>query len=201
MYPVSRAAPSSSMASSNAGSEGTIEPKHTIDPKQLEAAFSAHAEWVQSAGARGEQLFLMDADLSGIDWSGKNLTEAWLAGARLVGAKLCGAVLYGSNLCSAILDGGDLSGAQFAKSQFDYVSALGTNFRACNALRTTFMDLRATNLDRVSFAETRVAGVRLSGAFRLEKAVVQSIDVGRAGQSEELHGEAAKAWLRQATLR
>ena len=199
-----------------------------IDPKELEAAFAAHAQWVQSAGARGERLFLMNADLSGIDWSGKDLTEAVLGGAQLVGAKLRGTKLYGALLSSAILDGGDLSGAQLAKSEFDYISALGTNFRACNALRATFMeadlrgasfensnltkvmfnqanledtDLRATNLDRVSFDGARVAGVRLSGAIGLEKAFAKSVDIGRAGQSEVLHGEAALDWLRRATMR
>ena len=81
--------------------------------KQADAALlerlKLRQEWLASFGQAGRQLWLEDADLTGLDLSDRDLSQAHLAGARLDSVCLCQANLYSANLASASLCGVNLT--------------------------------------------------------------------------------------------
>ena len=95
----------------------------SIDPEELQLRLAEHHVWVDSAGADGRQLWLPEADLAGVDLSGRDLTEAHLPGATLDEAHLDGALLYGIHLVGGSLRSANLQGAQLGKANLDRVRA------------------------------------------------------------------------------
>lgn len=83
-------------------------------------------------------LYLRDADLSGLD-----MTNYWLPGADLRGANLMGANLSGANLAGAFLDGANVQGLRLRGATLDKVRWGATDPTAADLRSAT---LRETNL-------------------------------------------------------
>jgi uncharacterized protein YjbI with pentapeptide repeats len=137
-----------------------------LDPGELEERLRRHAVWVSSLGADGEQLWLPDADLSGVDWSDRELADAHLPGVRLDNANLSGAFAGGSFLFGATLCGADLSRIVLGKSNLDQVRANGAIFRESNLIKCTFFDadLRGAVFDQAQVFRTSFYRSDLRGA-------------------------------------
>ncbi|MDN4474673.1 pentapeptide repeat-containing protein [Demequina sp. SYSU T00192] len=71
-------------------------------------------------------LYLAEAQLSGLDLAGADLSDAVLAGAELKGTDLAGADLSEADLSGADLSGADLSGASLAEADLSGADLSGT---------------------------------------------------------------------------
>ncbi|WP_062529610.1 pentapeptide repeat-containing protein [Demequina rhizosphaerae] len=72
-------------------------------------------------------LYLAEAQLSGLDLSGADLSDAVLAGAELKGTDLSGADLSEADLSGADLSGADLTGASLAEADLSRADLSGAD--------------------------------------------------------------------------
>jgi uncharacterized protein YjbI with pentapeptide repeats len=189
----------------------------------LELRLASHGTWIKSLGSEGERLSIEGADLRGVDWSGRELSEMWLPHAQLDGSRLVRTDLYRCVLIGACIDHADLTEAILVKADLDNVRAVAACLRGARLVRTSFdgadlreaqlrevdataadfsdadlrgADLRGSNLERSNLTGARLNGARLSGIMGLDSAIVEWIDTG-AEDSRRLEGKAAAAWLLQ----
>jgi uncharacterized protein YjbI with pentapeptide repeats len=90
-----------------------------LDDEEIEQMLADHAAWVKSQGVDGMRADFSCADLTDVDFSGRNLcladfSGALLSGARLHAARLIAADFRTANLTRADLSEADLRGANFA---------------------------------------------------------------------------------------
>lgn len=126
---------------------------------------------------------LQGADLSDLDLSGENLTDAMLRGAHLARSTLIGADLRGANLSGALLTATDLRGADLSRA------FLGGAFLGYALLREADLSgayLRGAELHESDLSEAHFNGADLSGAF-LSDVVLRKADLRQANlQGTEL---------------
>jgi uncharacterized protein YjbI with pentapeptide repeats len=92
------------------------------DPKQLAKLDEGVGAWSQWRAGKA-----IAPDLSGVDFSGKDLSRADLRGANFTGSDLSGTTLREANLEDAVLRGADLRGVNFSES-----TLLGASLREAN---------------------------------------------------------------------
>ncbi|WP_432215673.1 pentapeptide repeat-containing protein [Streptomyces seoulensis] len=163
-------------------------------------------------------------DLSYLDASGADLTDADLAMGlfcvtRLVDTVLAGADLYRAHLEGAVLDGADLSRSCLVKAVLDEASMRGTVLSGANlgsaelyGVDARAASFRGARLNGASFLDVRLEGADLTGAtvagtaFRVllgEDTVVEGLSgtvhgparVGERGARRELAGPGLEEWL------
>jgi len=81
----------------------------------LRLVLEAHREWVESTGARGQQLDLSGADLAGADFHGAKFSGANLQGACFDMANMKDTAFAGADFHGAEFD--DLTGAKFKRAE------------------------------------------------------------------------------------
>jgi hypothetical protein len=115
---------------------------------------------------------LRDADLRGLDLSGRDLRYAELSGSDLRGADLSGVNLRrarlddvraaGSRWRSAYLDGATMANADLRDADMRGIHAYRLNLTAADLRRS---DLRGASLSHAYLAAATFAGARLQGAY------------------------------------
>lgn len=152
------------------------------DQAVQEALFSekvkAHAEWLDSAGARGERAEFDNARLELVSLFLVNLSRASLRGARLVrahaqwanlgGADLSNARLEGADLFQSSLEGANLTGARMAEANM-----MSTDLKFANL---TNSDLRGADLRGASLQRAKLTGAHLADAL-VHDADLELVDV------------------------
>lgn len=108
-----------------------------------------HELWLDSHGRHGQQLWLEDADLSGLEFSRRVLVDSLLSCVHLDGANLVDADLAGAQLVGSSLRHADLHGANLGKANLDTVHADHAQLIDASRIRCTLRDadLRGTNMD------------------------------------------------------
>lgn len=162
-----------------------------ISKAELARRLSAHRDWVQSGGERGEraelsgvflgdadligafleQAMLENADLEGVNLSGANLKRAGLAHANLRTANLQDAVLDGADLRGAALHRANLHGARLKDANLEqawliYAHLEGADLRGANLKEANLLhaNLRDADLSASNLREAKFSGTILSGA-------------------------------------
>jgi len=104
-----------------------------------------------------KELYLTDADLTGVQLSNANLTGAILTDANLTGAILTNANLTNADLSGAILTGAILTGAS--------ASLVGANLNGANLSNADLFkrDLTRTNLNGADLSNANLNGAQLFG--------------------------------------
>lgn len=125
-------------------------------------------ETVNLAGAN-----LMEADLSGANLAGLDLTTVKLTGAKLSGTNLRGANLSGMDLRTVTLNSADLSGANLANSDLSGVNLSGAI-------------VNQTNFDNTNLTGADLVGVR--PIEYLLKTVCQGIGIAQMPSYEDQPG-------------
>lgn len=118
---------------------------------------------------------LIQADLSGIDLSGTDLSQANLIGADLrrsdlSGANLSEACLVEANLRKADLSGANLSGANLNEATLEEANLSGANLSGANLSETCLIGANLTGAD--------LSGADLSGAHLDGANLVNTIGLG-----------------------
>ncbi|MGI0494290.1 pentapeptide repeat-containing protein [Alkalinema pantanalense CENA528] len=105
--------------------------------------------------------FLIEADLSGADLSRANLSRADLSRANLSGANLSRADLSGANLSRVNLSGANLSRANLSRADLSRANLSGANLSRADLSRA---DLSRANLSGAFLIEADLSGANLSRA-------------------------------------
>lgn len=196
----------------------------TFPRAELEELLGLHQRYLDSVGSAGKCLELVDADLRGIDFRGRDLSEAFISGGVLDDALLVGVSLFGAELEAVSFAGADLTGARLAKAECDacdftsailrgvaanQVSLVGAVLRDADLTgsQLTFAylidaDLRgaiARDVDfyGAGFSRTRLGGADLRGIKGLDALHAPTIDIGDDGEPNVLEADAALAWLQE----
>lgn len=132
----------------------------------LSAALASHKEWLSKRGKSdptipGRAIFC-NADLTGADLSGTNLTYADLSGANLTGTNLTGAFLSDADLTQAILIGANLTGATLLNANLAWAEMFRTNLTDADL---TSANLVSANLFQTILVDAKFSSARLSGAY------------------------------------
>lgn len=129
-----------------------------------------------------ERANLRGAKLDSSGLSGANLIDADLTGASLIGANLCNAELAGTNFCRAILIQADLSGADLARvSRWDED---GNEYLERHKSSASFQnaDLSAATLRAVRGHEARFDSANLSKADLSSKTFLFDFTIDQFGE-------------------
>ena len=111
-----------------------------LTQEELNKRIELHELWVSSEGKEGEQLALNGYDLSGLDFKGANLTEAFLYNTNLTDADLSNTNLTKAYLHKSILINADLSNANLFGANFIIVDLTNANLEKTNYGYTTFIE-------------------------------------------------------------
>lgn len=153
-----------------------------------------HNSWLNSIAVLGNQLWLPDADLSGLNLSGRdiafsNLRRVTLDGANLVEANLARASLDGASLYHANLRKAVLTKATLHKVQANHVQLVESNLTRCEL---NWADLSGASLDRAILTKAILFRADLRGCsmrdarferLSLDKSVFGEIDATGASGS------------------
>lgn len=196
-----------------------------LTQQELLQLVAAHEEWNRSRFESGTHLTLEGADFSGMDLSGRDLTNCVLPlvnfeRCRLVGINLYGTFLVkgsfvGANLTGAIIRKADLSDSNLAESILREVNLSNTmlyqaqlshaDLTSANLNNTRFIEanlegaiLRDADLKSASLTRCRLIGADLRGAKAVETVHVQDwIEVGTVEEPVKLEGQEIHVWLAQ----
>lgn len=132
--------------------------------------------------------YLLEADLSDGDFTGANMSRAFLNGTDLSRAKLMRATIQNAELSFAHLSGADLSGADLSGSLLYRTNLTGAN-------------LTGANLSRAVLINADLTGANLTGAILTEadmqQAILRDADLTRASFAA---GDLTRADLTHATI-
>ena len=168
-----------------------------------------HELWFKTNGKEGHQL-----NLTGSDFSGKDLEDSIMIKVNFDGANLSDVNLAYSNLNYSSFKGTNLRNSFIIKAEADHANFEGANLSNCNLLRTSFIetsfreadltnaDLSLTLLKDVDFSNAildkcNFSDVSLFGAKGLEAVKLEWINIGEneKGKPNILWGAEAIKWL------
>ncbi len=129
-------------------------------------------------------IFLSSNDLSGWDFPGQNLTEAWFIGATLTGTDLSTANLTGANFNGATLTGADFTDAEVCGASFRSTTNLGFTAEQLYATASYKAgDLTGIELGYNSLLGWNLAAQDLTGAH-FEDATLANADLSEANLAD-----------------
>ncbi|MBD2767937.1 pentapeptide repeat-containing protein [Hymenobacter sp. BT664] len=193
-----------------------------LHPPGLLKKLKLHHDWLESLGRSGRQLALEDDDCTGLDFSGRILSQASLPGVRFDKASLKQVDLYSSNLASASFSGADLTEADLTRATLDYASLNDASLRNAKAFKASFIevDMRGADLtdanltdayfvgadlERAILRGANITGATLEGVrlFRadltsvkgFERVSAKWIDIGPEESPIRLEGDQLRDWL------
>lgn len=163
-----------------------------IHQEELLAKLPAHAAWLNEE-PRGEQLLIMDSNLSDISITRSNFESAVLVRCTITNATFIGCDMRrveffdtvfrncsfrNCNLWRAQLNGADFTGTDFTGSNLikvDMIDSIGqhANFTDCDLGYTYLGDLRHAIFENVSFVWTHFGGAKL---YNTKKFHIKSFD-------------------------
>jgi uncharacterized protein YjbI with pentapeptide repeats len=138
------------------------------DRKKLLIKFLAEAKLVSR---EKPVISLVNADLSGVDFSRINLVGAFLSGVDLSRADLSGAYLVGVKLIVADLSEADLSGADLVEAKLIIADLSEANLSGVFLHRA---DLHRANLSGANLHRADLSGANLDGAKNLSNQQIKS---------------------------
>lgn len=129
-------------------------PQHVENQEQLEEIIRLHNLWIESVlgdpqEQSGRRANFEETDLTGMDFSGVNLSCANFKGAKLAGCNFRSAILSKADFENADLTAADFSGAKIIKAnltnaKLDDLQYEKTNFRNATLVGTSLEDLAPT---------------------------------------------------------
>jgi uncharacterized protein YjbI with pentapeptide repeats len=136
-----------------------------MQQREIDLLLNSHELWITSYGKQGKQLWLEDADVSGLDLSGRLLVESQLPGVNLDGVNLADSNLGGARLYGASMRHANLRHAHLGKADLRNVQADHSQFVEANLLRCMLYDadLRAASFDRALLTATDFVRADLRG--------------------------------------
>jgi len=115
-----------------------------------------HNNWLDSVTTVGSQLWLPDADLSGLNLSGRDIALSNLERATLDGANLARAILERADLAETSLRDANLRGASLDRAYLFKTIMSGADLRGCS--------LRYARLDWLFLDEAVLGDIDATGA-------------------------------------
>jgi uncharacterized protein YjbI with pentapeptide repeats len=172
------------------------------DEREVDELVALHELWLEQfqpclrdtlgkQRRHGQQLWLDDTDLSGLNLAGRNLADSVLIGVNLDGANLAGSALHDATLVGASLRHANLRRVNLVKANLNKVRADHIQLTEANLTRCDLSDadLRGASLDRATLIKTSLDRADLRGcSLRLAKldrlgipdAVLGSLDAAGA---------------------
>jgi len=130
-------------------------------------------------------LDLANADLTGVNLSGSNLTNAEPPGANLIEANLTHVKLIDADLTNANLIDANLTYAKLANAKLTNTNLTNANLTYAKLVNA---DLTNANLTHAKLASAKVTGARLGGS-RLNYTIFGSVDLSGALGLDAVHFE------------
>lgn len=189
----------------------------------FQQALALHNIWLKSLGKDGQQISLLNQDLSAVDWTDLSLSQA----------QLWSCIFYKCDLAQMSMNHSYMGGSVFITCKMTEIEVVKadfphTAFRWCDLGRARFFrtnlngadfrdsdlqevdlrntdlnatDFRWTNLRKAQFTKAVIDGTQfhatdLRGATGFDQALVRSIDIGEI-VPEVLREDEARNWLIQ----
>jgi len=179
-----------------------------LNDVDLQRVLKKHKQWVESLGKSGQKFVHCEKDFSDCDFSGQNMSQAWMNGACIDRANLRHTNLYASLIAGSSFRGAclteviltkanadytcfayaDLRGAKLLKTEFyeadlQYANLAGADMAVAHLYQAnlTFARLNGADLSQAFLDETKLYNAYLRGVIGLDTAYVTSIDIGAEG--------------------
>jgi uncharacterized protein YjbI with pentapeptide repeats len=194
-------------------------------PNEIQTRLDAHEEWTKSAGARGTRLEWIDADLSYLDLSARNLVEAILPGCNFSYSHLrntdftyvhvAGSYFTDVDMAGVSFYKGNISGSKFIRVSMPFARLMRTdmweaefedvNLADSDLLKVGLYQCRFVRVNfqrslwsRVNLHDTFLQEVNLGGIYYLDEVLPTSAYVPINGEIQRLEGEHLREWLQTA---